>query len=183
MTHIRPLIRASLFSVALLATSASAKEKDSDTPRPPPPAAFQKAVQCRTVASPEERLACYDREIAVLEAAEAANEIRVVDRDQVQKTRRGLFGFVLPDINIFGGGKDDGSEAVDEIDSTIRAVSQDGRGRYTFVLEDGARWQQLDTRELNTPRVGQPIRIRRAAMGSFLANVNKQVAIRIRRVN
>ena len=32
------------------------------------------------------------------------------------------------------------------------------------------------------PAPGQPIRIRRAAMGSYLANVNNQIAIRVRRI-
>jgi hypothetical protein len=183
MTMFRLSVCAAFLSGAIFAATASMAQQQADAPRQPPPAAFQKAVQCRTVQSPEERLACYDREIAALETAEATNEIRVVDRAQVQKTRRGLFGLVLPDINIFGGGKDDGSDPVDEINSSIRTFTQDPRGRYTFTLDDGARWQQLDTRVLNTPRAGQTVRIRRAAMGSFLANVNKQTAIRVKRVN
>ncbi|HZG46043.1 MAG TPA: hypothetical protein VEZ41_07220 [Allosphingosinicella sp.] len=152
-----------------------------DPAREAPPAAFARAIQCRAIADAQARLACYDREVAALEQAERTSEIRVVDRQQVRRTRRTLFGLTLPDINIFGGG-DDG-ESVNEISSTIRSFSQDGSGKYTFVLEDGARWRQLDTRELNEPKAGQPIRIRRGAMGSFLANVNQQVAIRVRRVN
>ena len=70
-----------------------------------------------------------------------------------------------------------------QIESTIRGLRQDPYGKYTFTLEDGARWVQIDTREMRaTPRLGQPIRIRRAMMGSYLANVNDQIAIRVRRV-
>ncbi len=181
MTHFRLLACSALLAGSALGTTAAAAQEDN-SPRQLPPAAFQKAIQCRTITAPDERLACYDREVAALELAEKSNEIRVVDREQVQKTRRSLFGLVLPDFNIFGGG-DKGSDPVDEINSSIRSVVQDPRGRYTLTLEDGARWQQLDTRKLNEPRVGQPVRIRRAAMGSFLANVNKQVAIRVKRIN
>jgi hypothetical protein len=149
--------------------------------REPPPAAFARTVQCRAVTNGQERLACYDREVAALEQAERSNEIRVVDRQQVRQTRRTLFGLTLPNINIFGG--DDGGESVTEISSTIRSFTQDPYGKYTFVLEDGARWRQTDTRDIIPPKVGQPIRIRQATMGSFLANVNRQVGMRVRRVN
>ncbi len=149
-------------------------------PREATPAPFARALQCRAVTDPGERLACYDREVQALESAAATNQIRVIDRQQVQRTRRTLFGLTLPDLDIFG---DDDGAGVSEINATIRAVSVNPLGRYTFTLDDGARWIQIDSRELNEPRVGQPIRIRRAAMGSYLANVNRQVAIRVRRAN
>lgn len=167
-------------AACLLALPAAAAHAQT-APREAPPAAFARAVQCRGVADPQARLACYDREVAALEQAERTSEIRVVDRQQVRQTRRTLFGLTLPDINIFGG--DDGGEAVNEINSTLRSVSQDAAGKYTFVLADGARWRQTDSRNLFEPKPGEPIRIRRAAMGSFMANVNRQTAVRVRRVN
>lgn len=168
-------------AAALLVTPLNAASAQ-DPPKEGPPAAFARAVQCRAIPDAQERLACYDREVAALEQAERSNEIRVVNRQQVRATRRTLFGLDLPDFDIFGGGNDEG-EAVSEIVSTIRSFSQDGNGKYVFVLADGARWRQTDSRNLIEPRVGQPIRIRRAAMGSFLANVGRQVAVRVRRVN
>jgi hypothetical protein len=169
-----------LAAAAALLVLPIASASAQNPPREGPPAAFTRAIQCRTITDPQQRLACYDREVPALEQAERTSAIRVVDRQQVRQTRRSLFGLTLPDINIFGG--DDG-EAVSEIDSTIRSFSQDPSGKYIFVLADGARWRQIDSRELNEPKVGQPIRIRRAAMGSFMANVNRQVAVRVRRVN
>ncbi len=168
------------FLAAALAVPAAGACAQS-APREAPPAAFSRTLQCRTIADPQQRLACYDREVAALEQAERSNEIRVVDRQQVRRTRRSLFGLDLQDLNIFGG--DDG-EAMTEISSTIRSVSQTSLGKYLFVLEDGARWAQTDSRNLvPEPRAGMPIRIRRAAMGSFLANVGGRVAIRVRRQN
>jgi len=167
-------------AACLLLWGASAAQAQDTGPREAPPAAFQRTIQCRAVADPQERLACYDREVAALETAERASEIRVVDRQQVRRTRRSLFGLVLPDLNIFGG--DDDQTAVNEITGKIQTATQDPSGKYTFALEDGARWRQIDSRNLNvTPRPGHTIRIRRGAMGSFLANVNNQVAIRVRR--
>lgn len=170
-------------AMALLVSGVPAVAQQSGAAqRAAPPEAFTRAIQCRTIADPQERLACYDREVAALAQAEQQNEIRVVDRQEVRRTRRSLFGIALPDLGgIFGDNQD--GDSVNEINTTIRSARQDPYGKWHFVLEDGAQWQQIDSRNLSSdPRPGQPIRIRRAAMGSFLANVNRQIAIRVRRV-
>lgn len=173
--------RLMIAAVALLLAAPAAAQTPQAPSREGPPAAFTRAVQCRSIADPQERLACYDREVAAMAAAEAASEIRVVDRQQVRNTRRTLFGLTLPDINIFGGDSDD---PMNEINGTIRSVTQLPDGKWAFTLEDGARWVQIDSREFSSyPRAGHTVRIRRAAMGSFLANINRQVAIRVRRTN
>lgn len=163
-------------SFALLAAPAFAQSKD--LPRPP---AFTKLVGCRTVADPAQRLACYDKEVAAVDSAAARQELVIVDQAQVRKARRSLFGLTLPDIPILGERAD---EAQQLIESAIKRTWQTADGKWGFELEDGARWVQTDSRNLaRDPRAGQPIRIRRAALGSYLANVNKQVGIRVRRVS
>lgn len=165
----------------ILIGAGPALAQSAQPPRPATPEAFSRAVQCRAIADPQERLACYDREVAAMAAAEAANEIRVVDRQQVRSTRRSLFGLTLPDLNIFGGDADD---PMNEINGTIRTVTRLPDRKWAFTLEDGARWVQIDTRQLvSDPRAGHTVRIRRAAMGSFLANINRNTAIRVRRSN
>lgn len=145
------------------------------------PQALTRVLDCRTRAAPEERLACFDREVAALEAAEASRELVVVDQQQLRRTRRSLFGLSLPDLNIFGDGNDD-EEAVTALESTIRSASQSAYGKWTLTLADGARWMQIDSRNLRKePRAGDPIRIRRGAVGSYLANIDGQIAIRVRR--
>ncbi len=166
---------------ALVICALPAAASAQTAPREGPPAAFARAVQCRTIADPTERLACYDREVAALEQAEQTNEIRVVDRQQVRRSRRSLFGLDLPDLDIFGG---DDEDAVTEINSTIRSVSQTALGKWIFELEDGARWVQTDSRNIvPNPRAGHSIRIRRGSLGSFLANVNNRTAVTVRRQN
>ena len=49
------------------------------------------------------------------------------------------------------------------------------------MVEDGARWKQTDGRALY-PKVGDKIRIRRAALGSFMANINKDVGFKVVRL-
>lgn len=146
------------------------------------PEAVTRVLGCRALQAAEERLACYDREVGAFEAATTTNQLVVMDRQQVRRTRRSLFGLVLPDLGIFGDDNDNPAEQVSEISTTLRSASQNALGKWVLVLEDGARWIQIDSREpVREPRSGMAIRIRRAAMGSYLANIEGQIAIRIRR--
>lgn len=142
-------------------------------------AVIDEVIECRTISAGTERLACFDKNVEVLERARKSNELAIISREEVRTARKSLFGLTLPEIKIFS---DDRGEAIAEINATIRSVSQRSDGKWAFVLDDGARWIQIDERSPSaTPKAGQPIRIRRAAMGSYLANVNKQIAIRVRR--
>lgn len=173
---------------AACAATSSAQDRQNEDRRPAlgtaaRPEALSRLVDCRTVADTAERLACYDREVAALDAAEARRELVIVDRQQIRKTRNTLFGLSLPSLSIFGDDSP-GEEGVSRIESKIKSFSQNSLGKWTFELLDGARWVQIDSRNLSAdPRAGQEIKIRKAAMGSYLANVNGQIAIRVRRVN
>lgn len=165
-------------ALALLLAAPAAAKPDKPAERPQ---ALVRLVECRAIAAEAERLACYDREVAAVDAAAAARDLVVVDREDLRKTRRTLFGLTLPDLSVFGDDNED-KESVGRLETTIKTVRQDPYGRWHFELADGALWSQIDSRELPIdPRAGQAIRIRRAAMGSFLANVNNQTAIRVRR--
>lgn len=166
-----PLVAAAL----LLAAPALAKD-DEPAPRAAP---VQKIYDCRTIANDSERLACFDQSVAALADAEMKREVTIADKDVVKKTRRGLFGFSLPRIGLFGGGED---EEIKEIDAVVKSVSLDRSGKYRMVMEDGAVWQQIDTTRLpRQPKVGQTVKIRVATMGSYFANVDGQRAIRMKR--
>ena len=92
-----------IFSVVPL----SAKRVDQ-----PRPEIFRKLIDCRTVTENVARLACYDAQVAKLDEAESRNELVVVDKEQVRKARKGLFGLTLPDLGgVFGGGDDKGEDA------------------------------------------------------------------------
>ncbi|HEX8644812.1 MAG TPA: hypothetical protein VF702_12955 [Allosphingosinicella sp.] len=174
---------AAIAAAALFVGLASAAVAQRQRPAPETPAALSRVVQCRSIAAEAERLACYDREVAAMDQARASGELVAMDRQQVRRTRRSLFGLAVPDLGIFGDDNDDEEEA-SRIESTVRSASMNANGKWTIELADGARWIQTDSRNLNIPpRSGQPVRIRRAAMGSYLANVNNQTAIRVRRIN
>ncbi|HEY0011446.1 MAG TPA: hypothetical protein VGB79_01185 [Allosphingosinicella sp.] len=170
-------------AAALLAGFASAAPAQRQRPGEERPAVLGRVVQCRSIASEAERLACFDREVAALDQAQSSGELLAMDRSQVRRTRRSLFGLTVPNLGIFGDDNEDEEEA-SRIETTIRSATQNAMGKWVIELADGARWLQIDSMNLNIrPRPGQPIRIRRAAMGSYLANVNNQTAIRMRRMN
>lgn len=162
----------------LFASPGHAKDEDEPAKRAAP---VQKIYDCRTIADDGARLACFDASVAELVAAEEKREITFADKDLVKKTRRGLFGFSLPRIGLFGGGEGEGEE-IKEIEAVVKSASVDRSGKYRIVMEDGAVWQQIDTTRLSRePKPGQTVKIRVATMGSYFANVNGQRAIRMKR--
>lgn len=177
-----PIKDAALRPLLLFVLAATPGAAVSAPAAPSRPAGFQRMIDCRAVADSAARLACFDREVAAVATAEARQDLVVIDRAKVRTARKTLFGLSVPDLGIFGG--DDNEEGVNRIEGSLAVVGRNGDGRWTFRLADGARWVQADSRELPVdPAPGQAISIRKAAIGSFLANVNKQVAIRVRRVN
>lgn len=166
--------------IALLASPGAA------APAEAPPAIFQKLLDCRAITASSERLACFDAQVATIDTAVGKKELVIADQAQLRKARRSLFGLTLPRLGLFGGGDDDKQDEAEfaELETTIVSARKRPDRNWAFVLEDGARWVQTDTRNIpSDPKPGQPIRIRRAAMGSYLANVNKQIAVRVRREN
>ena len=74
-------------------------------------------------------------------------------------------------------------EALTEIEATITAARPSRTAGWRFVLDDGSTWLQTDAIGFRRdPKPGMKIRIRRAAMGSYLANVEGQLAVRVKRV-
>ena len=145
------------------------------------PQVFADVMACRSIGDAEQRLACFDRTAAALDNAQQAKAVVVIDENAVRETRRGLFGFSLPRIGLFGGGDDDKDE-VKEISSTIASLSG-GSGRWVVTLADGAVWEQTDGAYLRRPQVGQTILIKRAALGSYMGRIDNGVTFRIKRRN
>lgn len=161
-------------ALALLAAPLSAADKEDSAPPP----VFQAVLDCKGIADPTARLACYDKAVGAMDAARAAKDLVVADRATMREAKRGLFGLSLPKLKLFGSGD---NEDVTEIESTIAAIRSAGDGNPVFVLADGARWKQTEGRD-TFPKVGHTIRIRKGAMGSYLANINGKAAVRVVRL-
>lgn len=174
-------VRYLVFGLAGMASLAMAKDKDKPLPRAD---VFQKVIDCRAIADGTQRLACYDAQVARLDEAATRQEVVIVDKEEVKKTRKGLFGLNIGDIRLFAGNDADSEEeGVNQISSTVKSARQDASGKWTIILADGAKWVQIDTTSIRIPKPGQSIKIRKASMGSFFANVNDQHAIRMIRQN
>ena len=160
-------------------TAAMAKDDKLMQSRPP---VFEELVNCRGITNAAERLSCYDLKVAAIDDAEKSDELVLADRTAMKEARRGLFGFSIPKLKIFGndGPKDEKFELTAKIDSAYQA----SYGKWTIVLDSGARWVQIDSTVLRkTPANGMEIKIREAALGSYFANIDGARAIRMRRVN
>jgi hypothetical protein len=154
--------------------------QDNRTITPERPEVLNRVTSCRAIAAAAERLACFDREVAALEAAAAAREIAVVDREEVRRARRSLFGLRLPDLGIFGDDDDEGedSAAIREINSTVSSFYTGSDRRMAFVLADGSVWVQTDGRR-QRPGRGEAIKIRRGPLGSYIANIGDRAGFRV----
>lgn len=154
----------------LLATSAPAQESDS--------ARLQAILSCGTIDKKSARLACYDALVhgggvaasaaapsAAVAAAPPSFGSKAIKKTATDRAR------VAPV-----------KEASQIIGRTTSAVD-DGIGHYTITLEDGARWQMTEASPgFIPPRNGDTVRIRKAALGSYLMEVNYQAAVRVTRV-
>ena len=144
--------------------------------------ALERLAACRGVADGAARLACYDTAAAALDEAERTGQVVVLDRAQVEETRRGLFGFEMPSLDIFNrGGEQTDAPEIDNVSYVVRTASEARDDQWVFTMEDGSVWRQIDGRMWGRPRAGQTAVVRRASLGSFLMNVGDAPAIRVRR--
>lgn len=169
----------SLIGVAVLGLVAAAPAAAQEMPKTATPKLFEDVVNCRAIQDSAQRLACYDSGVAALDTAQKTNELYVADKAAMREARRGLFGFGLPKLKIFG---DEDLGDLDELETTIASVSSGQRG-YVFTLPDGARWMQTDKKYMDKPKVGAKIKIEKAMFGSYMASINGKSGVRVERIN
>ncbi len=150
------------------------------TPPQQRPEMLERLTACRAVTGDAARLACYDAAAAAFDSAERQGELVVIDRAAVDETRRQLFGFEMPTLpQLFGAGA---GEDLDSIETTLERAALSGENRWIFRLADGSVWRQIDSERVrfrNSP--GEPVRVRKASLGSFLMTVGDSRAVRVRR--
>lgn len=142
--------------------------------------ALNELRNCRAIADAQQRLACFDSASATLIAQSESGELRVVDKEDIQQTRRGLFGFSLPKLGIFGSGDD---EAVDKVlQSEITGVRNNGRNSWLITIKEGSVWQVSSAPRQFLPEVGDAIELEKAAMSSYWVRLNGAMGVKGRRV-
>ncbi len=135
---------------------------------------------CRAIADNVARLGCYDAAVGALDSAERQGEVVVMDRVQIGQARRQLFGFELPAMpRAFGP---EGVVEINSIETTLQGATQTSDSHWVFRLADGGVWRQIDSERVRFQnRPGQPVRVRKASLGSFLLTVGDSRAVRVRR--
>lgn len=142
---------------------------------------------CGKLSDASAKLACLERTSGALVGAVDSGDIRLVDRAEREKTRRGLFGFSLG--RLFGGDgeKESGKGELAEMEtlvSIVTEVRQIDRKTYQFrIQEANALWQinEAPSRFIG-PKVGEKVEFKRAAMGSYFIRVGKQIGVKGKRI-
>ncbi len=137
---------------------------------------------CQEIAEPSARLACFDSSVSVMVSANDAGELRLLGQEEMSQTRRRLFGFSLPRIGLFGGGK--GDEEMETLESTITRVRYIRDDAFTFeIAEGGATWQVTNApTRLRQVRVGNRVEFQRAALGSYFIRIDGQIGVKGKRI-
>jgi hypothetical protein len=163
--------------IALLAGPALAK----DPPKQSPMVGALEA--CRAIVDPTQRLACYDKEAGALLAATQAGEVSVVDKSEMRKARKSLFGFSMPNLPFFSG-DDSANEVSDTLESTVTQASGIGYGKFRLTIAEGnAVWETTETYgTMRDPRPGDKISIKRGPLGSYLLRIGNNRGVKGKRV-
>jgi hypothetical protein len=171
-----------LMTRALIVSLVLAVPAAAQTPVAKPVAALQ---QCRALTDAAARLACYDKAVDGLNAATASGDVVVVERTEVRKARKGLFGFTLPRIGFLTGKPDNAEDKADEtrLESTITASRSIGNGKWRFTVEGGAMWETVEANMgFSDPKPGRKVLIEKGIMGAYFATVDKGRRVQAKRI-
>jgi hypothetical protein len=163
-------------STAAVVPSAALAGRES------PQGLVTQVISCRGERNEQSRLKCYDDAVGVLSSASEQGQILVVDREDVRLTRRSLFGFSLPKLPFFRGDKSQEDEP-SLLEARIKSARPTGFNKWLVELEDGATWQTTEPDPRGAaPKVGEAIKIRKAAMGSYMITFERSRPLRAMRI-
>jgi hypothetical protein len=154
-------------------------------PAPPPAKSVAALTSCRTLADAAARLACYDRAVDALSAATASGDIVIVERTEVRKARKGLFGFTLPRIDFLSGKPGNAEDAADEkeLNTVITGARSIGNGKWRFTVEGGALWETVEVNlGFSDPLPGRKVLIEKGLLGAYFVTVEKGRRVQAKRI-
>ena len=132
-------------------------------------------IRCAGIMLDMDRLACFDAlsvgvsaEAAAAAAGRKIASAEALRRSHELKTARRIDSFGAEQT---GATKDD--EKIDELSTSVSGSYKDAYGKYLLVLDNGQFWKQLDG-TLLTIRNGDKVTLKRAALGSYRLNVERQ---------
>lgn len=155
--------------------------------------ALRPLLDCRKIADAAARLACFDKESTTLDEADRKNELTVMDKEAVRKTRRSLFGLNLSGLPFIGGSdkaESDDEKQAEELEGQTRITAKIasarplGYGKWAFDLDDGAHWVTTEAMEFKDPTPGMTVVIKKGSLGGYSAGFDGGIRqVKVRRVN
>ena len=140
---------------------------------------------CQLIKEDAARLACYDKSIPALTAANARGDVTVLDRQQIREARRSLFGFSIPKLPFFSGSRDkDIREEPKLLASTLASFRDIGNGFFRFTITDPElTWETTEASNVYDPKIGAKVVLEHGAMGSYFAKIGGNRAVRAHRIH
>jgi hypothetical protein len=168
------LLIAGAAGILALGTAAPAQAPETDY--------IEQLKACRTIKDEDDRLACYDAKVGAMVSASEAGDVKIVDREDVRRTRRQLFGFTVPDLDILEGDEQD-KESSEMLETTITSARQLAGKVWRFTTAEGAVWEIN-----NAPARLAPIKpqdkviFKKASLGFYFIRINGQMGVKGRRI-
>lgn len=128
-------------------------------------------IGCRDQVDPQVRLRCFDAAAVALATATATGSIIVVEREEIRKTRRSLFGFSVPKMSFFSGDRSQEDEQ-EEIVSQIASVRSLRHGTFEIDLGTAGVWRTTEAfSSPQTPKPYDAVKIRAGMLGGYFITV------------
>lgn len=138
---------------------------------------------CRRIANVSDRAVCYDDKVGALLGAVESGEVRLVDREEVRKTRRQLFGLTVPEIDMLKAEPKEEAELSDLFETTIASGRQTGPRTWRFTTAEGAVWEiNSPPRKIDPIVPGDKVVFKKASLGYYFIRINGQIGVKGRRV-
>lgn len=154
----------------------------------PAPASAQEAdylaelKACRSIEDEDDRLECYDSKVGAMVSASDAGDMRIVDREDVRRTRRQLFGFTVPDLDILEGDEQD-KESSEMLETTVTSARQLTNKSWRFTTAENAVWEINNApARLRSINAGDKVIFKEASLGFYFIRINGQMGVKGKRI-
>ena len=133
--------RLSLIGAAALLLSVPTVAQDKDDLATSP--LVDNLATCTAIVDDAARLACFDREVGAFVGEAKDGSVKVVEKEDIDKARKKLFGYSVPDAGIFKADSKEEEEANKRLTSTITKVRQVSSKEWHIWIEEGASEHRL----------------------------------------
>jgi hypothetical protein len=161
-----------------LSAAALAQRGMSDSER------LRRMGECDSITDETRRLSCYDAAVRSGRTSLGANQQGMLPglpaaQPRSPKQAFGMTPGLERDLKIAAPR----TAEAEEITAKVASAADRGAGLWRITLADGASWQFAEGQHnFQPPRRGEDVRVRKAAMGSYLMYVGKQPSVRVVRI-